>query len=87
MTFGGNNLRKTLTMHGGHASPGALLGVVTAFTVVANLATALRLFVRLVIKRTAGIDDATISVAMVCYELTRRIKQMLTVQHRPCRLP
>lgn len=52
-------------MGAGHAPGQAVTGATVAFTVLAGLATIMRLFTRLHIVHTAGIDDVSIIIAMV----------------------
>ncbi|RMY78999.1 hypothetical protein D0863_00312 [Hortaea werneckii] len=51
-------------MGAGHAPGQAVTGATVAFTVLAGLATIMRLFTRLHIVHTAGIDDVSIIIAM-----------------------
>jgi len=52
-------------MAGGHTSGSAVVGVTTAFTILAAIATALRLFTRTTLVHTAGSDDIAIVFATV----------------------
>lgn len=52
-------------MGAGHAPGSALTGVTLAFTIMAGMATIVRLYTRIAIVDTAGVDDIAIVVAMV----------------------
>ena len=49
----------------GHAPGSAVVGVTISFTILAFIATSLRLITRFGIVRNAGLDDLVISIAVV----------------------
>jgi len=53
------------TMPTGHASGEAVVGVTIAFTILALLATSGRMFTRLAISRSPGLDDGFIVLSVV----------------------
>ena len=58
---------------GGDASDNrgpALIGVVAMFTAIAAVAVGLRLSVRLWILKSPGLDDAAISLSLVCWDIS-----------------
>ena len=56
-----------MTAAWGHASPEAVNGVTVAFTVLAGIFVALRIYTRCMFSHNAGIDDIFIVAAMVCW--------------------